>query len=46
MSIRRRRSVKTIRACAYLRVSTASKSKRGDGSTFDQNPDVQEQRES
>jgi DNA invertase Pin-like site-specific DNA recombinase len=35
--------VKTIRACAYLRVSTASKTKRGEDSTFDQNPEVQEQ---
>ena len=35
--------MKTIRACAYLRVSTASRGKRGDSSTFDQNPAVQEQ---
>lgn len=35
--------MKTIRACAYLRVSTASKTKRGEDSTFDQNPEVQEQ---
>jgi DNA invertase Pin-like site-specific DNA recombinase len=33
----------TIRACAYLRVSTSSKSKRSDTATFDQNPEVQEQ---
>jgi DNA invertase Pin-like site-specific DNA recombinase len=32
-----------IRAAAYLRVSTASKTKRGDGSSFDQDPAVQEQ---
>ena len=31
------------RACLYLRVSTASKSKRGDASAFDQDPAVQEQ---
>src|SRR5690348_6479846 len=35
--------MKTIRACIYLRVSTASKTKRGDTSTFDQDPMVQEQ---
>jgi DNA invertase Pin-like site-specific DNA recombinase len=34
--------MKTIRAAAYLRVSTASKTKRGDTSTFDQDPAVQE----
>jgi DNA invertase Pin-like site-specific DNA recombinase len=35
--------MKTLRACAYLRVSTASKSKRGDAVAFDQDPAVQEQ---
>ena len=33
----------TIRAGVYLRVSTASKTKRGATSTFDQNPTIQEQ---
>jgi DNA invertase Pin-like site-specific DNA recombinase len=31
------------RAVAYVRVSTAAKSRRGDAITFEQNPDVQEQ---
>jgi DNA invertase Pin-like site-specific DNA recombinase len=31
------------RACMYLRVSTARKTKRGEASTFDQDPAVQEQ---
>jgi len=35
--------VKPIRAGAYLRVSTASKTKRGETSAFDQDPAVQEQ---
>jgi DNA invertase Pin-like site-specific DNA recombinase len=35
--------VKAIRAAAYLRVSTASKTKRGETATFDQDPAVQEQ---
>ena len=35
--------MKPLRACAYLRVSTASKTKRGDGNVFDQDPAVQEQ---
>ena len=35
-------SVKPIRAGAYLRVSTASKTKRGETSAFDQDPAVQE----
>ena len=39
---RRRRALKPLRACAYLRVSTASKTTRGNGSTFDQDPAVQE----
>jgi DNA invertase Pin-like site-specific DNA recombinase len=32
-----------IRAAAYLRVSTATKTRRGDENTFDQDPGVQEQ---
>lgn len=32
-----------IRACLYLRVSTASKTKHGAGPSFDQDPAVQEQ---
>jgi DNA invertase Pin-like site-specific DNA recombinase len=35
--------VKTLRACAYLRVSTTSKTRIGEGSAFDQDPAVQEQ---
>jgi DNA invertase Pin-like site-specific DNA recombinase len=35
--------MKIIRACIYLRVSTASKTKRGETTTFDQDPMVQEQ---
>jgi len=35
--------VKAIRAAAYLRVSTASKTKHGEISTFEQDPAVQEQ---
>jgi DNA invertase Pin-like site-specific DNA recombinase len=35
--------MKTLRACAYLRVSTASKTKHGDSIAFDQDPAVQEQ---
>jgi len=35
--------VKVLRACAYLRVSTANKTKRGESSRFDQEPAVQEQ---
>jgi len=35
--------MKAIRACAYLRVSTTNKTKRGDAATFDQDPAVQEQ---
>ena len=35
--------MKPIRAGAYLRVSTASKTKRGETSAFDQDPAVQEQ---
>jgi DNA invertase Pin-like site-specific DNA recombinase len=31
------------RAALYIRVSTASKSQRGDAISFDQNPEVQEQ---
>ena len=31
------------RAVAYIRVSTANKSRQGDALTFDQNPEVQEQ---
>jgi DNA invertase Pin-like site-specific DNA recombinase len=34
--------LKPLRACAYLRVSTASKTTRANGSTFDQDPAVQE----
>src|SRR5258706_15974630 len=33
----------TIRAGVYLRVSTASRTNRGETSTFDQNPAIQEQ---
>jgi len=33
----------TTRACTYSRVSTAHKTKRGETSTFDQDPNVQEQ---
>lgn len=35
--------MKRCRACAYLRVSTASKTRRGDVNVFDQDPAVQEQ---
>lgn len=35
--------MKAIRACAYLRVSTDSKTKRGDTDVYDQDPSVQEQ---
>lgn len=35
--------MKAIRACAYLRVSTASKTKRGGSDVYDQDPGVQEQ---
>jgi DNA invertase Pin-like site-specific DNA recombinase len=35
--------MKIPRACAYLRVSTASKTKHGDTAAFDQDPAVQEQ---
>src|SRR5271157_4965870 len=35
--------MKTIRACAYLRVSTAHKTIRSDSGSFDQDPAVQEQ---
>ena len=38
-----RRSNENLRACAYLRVSTASKTKHGDAIVFDQDPAVQEQ---
>jgi DNA invertase Pin-like site-specific DNA recombinase len=31
------------RACLYVRVSTASKSRQGDATSYDQNPSVQEQ---
>jgi DNA invertase Pin-like site-specific DNA recombinase len=34
--------VKPVRAAGHLRVSTDSKTKRGDASTFDQDPAVQE----
>jgi len=32
-----------LRACAYVRVSTASTSKRGQNNSFDQDPVVQEE---
>ena len=35
--------MKAIRACAYLRVSTTSKTKRGSSHVYDQDPVVQEQ---
>ncbi|HYL74161.1 MAG TPA: recombinase family protein [Bryobacteraceae bacterium] len=37
------RDMKTLRACACLRVSTAKKTKHGETSTFDQDPEAQEQ---
>jgi hypothetical protein len=35
--------VSALRAACYVRVSTASKSGRGDSAVFDQNPEVQQQ---
>ena len=35
--------MRVIRFACYVRVSTASKSRQGDTTSFDQNPEVQEQ---